>query len=709
MNTAGVGAVVQAGAVHGGVHVHRPAHDPVVPRQLPALPDQFVGRAAEIALLGQAPGAGPVLVSAIGGTGGIGKTWLVLRWAQDHLAAFPDGQLFVDLHGFSPDGTPMEPIAAVRGFLVALGVEPARIPVDLHAQTALYRTIVAGRRMLVVLDNAADSAQVEPLLPGGDSCTTVVTSRRTLHTLITRHGARHLPLDVLPDDEARALLVRRLGSRRADDNAEPVDHVIALCRGLPLALAVIASRALAHPQVSLGELVTDLRELGVDALAEDDPASSLPAVLSWSYRALPATHKSALGLLAIAPGADIGLPAAANLIGRPPAHARRVLRQLEEASLLRQDADGRYAMHDLVRSHAMAAALRDVPADERHQALLRVISFYLHTARQAKHLLVPAREALEVDPAPPGSTPLPLTDLRSAFDWFETEHRNLLAAQKTACDEGDEASWKLAWAMVNFHLRRGRCHEDLAAWRTALSSLERMPDPVGGIVVRIHLGDACSQLDLHREAAPHLHEALARARDAGLHGYEALAHLMIGRSHELQQQDHQALQHASEAVRLYTQVGNEPMRAFALNATGTYAANLGNYDLARRNCDEALVLHRKYGQESSQSHALDTLAYIDHRTGNHQRSIEIYRRALQMRLDIGHLHGAANILHRIGHPYLALGRRREARTAWQEARQMYRRQGRDREADQVDRLVARLASITDDHTITHLPDSPPRS
>ncbi|NUT51365.1 MAG: transcriptional regulator, SARP family protein, partial [Saccharothrix sp.] len=400
---------------------HAPATtSAVTPRQLPVTPAQFVGRHEELdlldaALLDQA-WTTTVVISAIAGAGGIGKTWLALHWAHRHAERFPDGQLFVDLRGFSPDGAPMEPAVAARGFLDALGVEPHRLPVDPHAQTALFRSLVEGRRMLVVLDNAATSDQVVPLLPGGTACTVVVTSRHRLPGLVARHGARPLSLDVLTDAEAHTVLVSALGAARVAEQRPAVAELVGMCGGFPLALGVIAARARAEPRLPLDRIVAELRESGLGALADEDPSANLPAVLSWSLRHLTGDQREVFAQLGVAPGPDISLAAAAGLTDRPQAEARQVLRVLQDASLVDRDVRGRYAMHDLVRAFATATA-QDLAEPVRRAALHRVVDFYLHTAHAAAHVLDPHRTPVPVDRPAPGARPSPPADEVAAMAW----------------------------------------------------------------------------------------------------------------------------------------------------------------------------------------------------------------------------------------------------------------------------------------------------
>lgn len=322
----------------------------VVPRQLPATPAPFTGRAGELARLSDVATPGTaVLIAAISGTGGIGKTWLALRWAHSHADQYPDGQLFVDLRGFSPDSAPMDPTVAVRGFLDALGVRPDCMPVDPSTREALYRSVMAGRKMLIVLDNAATTDQVVPLLPGDDTSTVLVTSRRTLSGLLIRHGAHDLSLDILTEPDAHALLARSVGKARIVADPTATTELIRLCGGFPLALGIVAARAHTHPAVPLADLAAELADLGLAALADEDPAASLPTVLSWSFRMLSPPAATLFGLLGITPGPDIGWQAAAFLAGLPEIQTRVVLRELEHASLVAQQVPGRYRMHDLIR------------------------------------------------------------------------------------------------------------------------------------------------------------------------------------------------------------------------------------------------------------------------------------------------------------------------------------------------------------------------
>ncbi|MGW5723008.1 ATP-binding protein [Amycolatopsis sp. NPDC003865] len=693
------------GVVHGNLNLHppppRPA--PTIPRQLPAAPGLFTGRTTELARLDcalthaatpQGQGA-TVLVSAVGGAGGIGKTWLALAWAYRHLERFPDGQLFVDLHGFSPTDEPVQPATAVRGFLDALGVEANRIPTDLDAQATLYRSLVAGRRMLIVLDNAATSDQVAPLLPGSPSCTVLVTGRHRLASLIDRHDARHLPLDVLPPEEARGLLAARLGADRVAAEPEAVNELIGLCGGHPLALSITARTAGTRPDVPLAEAAAELRELGLEALDHDtDPAASLPTVLSWSLRYLTDTQRTVFALLGIAPGPDTTPPATAALTALPDRLARRTLSGLENASLLERRPGGRYAMHDLVRRYATDTAHTTLPEQVREAALTRAGDFHLHTAHTADRLLDPHLVLVRPEPPAPGVHPHPLPDTAAALAWMDAEHATLLATQHTAATLGHHHTvWHLAWNLTTFHLRRGHRHDEVTTWQAALDAADHLPDTATRSRTHRHLGDACSRLGLHDQASTHLVEALDLALRHHDPAEQAHTHQTLAVAWERRRDDQQALEHAHHALDLYRAVDQPVWEACALSAVGWYAARLGRFDTAREHCQAALPLHRHHHNPDGEAVTLDSLGYIAHHAGDYHQALDHYHHALTLLRGVGAAYTVADTLDHVGHPHAALGRYEQARAVWREALQLYREQGRDADAERVQHQLDDL-----DHT-----------
>jgi DNA-binding SARP family transcriptional activator/tetratricopeptide (TPR) repeat protein len=660
-----------------------------VPRQLPAAPPGFAGRTAELAklttALDNAADAGDsAAVCAIAGAGGIGKTWLALQWAYQNLHRFPDGQLFVDLCGFSPEGQPLSAGAAIRGFLDALGVDLTGIPIELDAQAAQLRSLIATRRMLIVLDNALDATQVTPLLPGGCTVTVLVTSRAHLTGLITRHGARHMEIDVLAEPEAEALLAKRLGTERLADERDAVDDLLDCCAGFPLALSIIAGRAHTHPQLTLTALAAELRDARLDTLDDVDPVASLPAVLSWSYGALTDEQASMFGQLGMAPGPDTSLEAAASLSGLPAARAQPILRGLIRVSLLDQTRTGRYRMHDLIGAYAAGQAESDQPASARQTALQRVTGFYLHTAFAADRLLHPPRPSIDVGAPPPGCHPLPLSDRTAALEWFETEHRCLLATQQAAAAQGwHQAAWQLAWVMHTFHHRRGYRHDHLASWKVGQAAADRLDEPITRSLAYRLLGGATARAGAHDEALALFQQALTLAEQAEDLASQAHTHQILGWALAQRGDCRLALAHSTHALRLFRALGNPAWEAEALNAVGWYATQLGDHARAHSSCMAALALTRTHHDRDGEAATLDSLGYIAQRTGCHDEAIDYYQQARTLLRHLGNTYAQPSTLDRLGRSYEVAGRRDEARAAWREALRLYQAQQRYDAADLI--------------------------
>jgi len=381
----------------------------IVPRQLPAGAPHFAGRAAELAALTEmlsqgadvparatdAPGGGMVVISAIGGMAGVGKTALALEFAHRMAGRFPDGQLYLNLRGFEPSGEPLTAADAVRAFLNALQVPPAQVPATAEAQEGLYRSLLADRRMLIVLDNATDATQLRPLLPGRGGCLVVVTSRRQVAGLAATHGAHLLSLDVLPAAEARDLLTARLGTARAASEPEAIAELAELCSRLPLALSIAAALTAARPGLSLAALVAELQDQRrrLDVLDAGDATASVRAVFSWSYDRLSDPAARMFRLLGLHPGPDVTIPAAASMTGISRDDARQLMAELTGSNLLAEHVPGRFAFHDLMHAYAADQARRHDDGQESRAAVQRALNFYLQTAWAADRLLNPARES----------------------------------------------------------------------------------------------------------------------------------------------------------------------------------------------------------------------------------------------------------------------------------------------------------------------------
>jgi DNA-binding SARP family transcriptional activator/tetratricopeptide (TPR) repeat protein len=671
---------------------------PGVPRQLPAPPPLFTGRASELARLTAGPGgdgdpAGLPGISVVSGAGGVGKSWLALHWAHQHLELFPDGQLWVNLGGFAPAGEPVPAQTALRGFLDGLGVDPATIPAELEAAAALYRSVIAGKRMLVVLDNAATASQVIPLLPGSTGCAVLITSRRMLTGLVIGHGARSLNLDVLPGTEARELLARHLGVARLAAEPEATAELLASCAGLPLAISITAARAAAHPGFPLAVVAAELREAAtrLDTLEAADLTASVRATLSWSYHSLAPRAARVLGLLALAPGPGISLLAAASLTALTPAAARTTLRELEAVSLLHEDVPDHHRMHDLIRLHAAEQAGHDQPEAERTAARQRVIDFYLHTAVAAGRLLTPHRAPVELSPPAAGCIPYQPADVAAALAWLDTEHSALLAAQTMAITQGwHSRAWQLAWALSPYHQRQGDSRSELVTWQAGLTAAGHLRQPALEADARRWLGEAYGNVGLRAEALDQVTRALALAERLGDTARQAVNLWTMASIWEQQQDYHQALLYAIRSHQLFQTLDDPVREASALTTVGWYQARLGRLSLAATASHAALAMHRRHHYRAGEAGTLDTLGFIAARTGHTARAISYYNEAIAICHEVGHRRGESDILTRLAEVHAARGRYDDARSAWQRALALYQAQHRTIDAARVQQKLAPL-------------------
>ncbi|RSM99596.1 SARP family transcriptional regulator [Nonomuraea sp. WAC 01424] len=669
-----------------------------IPRQLPAPPQLFTGRTRELraltAALDEPAAPGDRMpISAIGGTGGIGKTWLALHWAHQQAERFPDGQLYVNLRGFAPGTQPVSPTMAVRGFLDALGVVPTAIPADPDAQAALYRSLVAGKRMLVVLDNAASSSQVIPLLPGDSTCAVLITSRNKLTSLVVTHGARLILLDVLGHTEARDLLMRHLGADRLATEPEVAHDLLRCCGGLPLALGIVAARVAAHPGRALSMFAQELvdHSTRLDALDAGEADLSVRAVFSWSYEALDTDAADLLGLLSLVPGPDISLSAAASLAALPLARAGAMLRRLDTAHLIQQHLPGRYRMHDLIRAYAAEQAHRSLAEATRVAALRRLVDFYVHTAYAGDRLQQQHREPISLDVPVDGCRPEPLADQAAALSWFEAEHACLLAAHRLADDQRwDTSVWQLAWALRTFHRRRGHGHEDLALWQVGLVAAERLGDLAVQIQAHRFLGSTWSELGRHDDAHRHLEHALALAEHTGDTTAEAHIHMALGWVEKARGASRPAADHLTRAAQLYRTLVNPVWEADALTTAGWFHAEAGRYDEALTECEDALRIYRKHDEPEGEADTLSSLGYIAHHTGRYTAALELYEQARVLFQGLGYSSNEADTLDRLGHTQVALDRPDQARRSWRQALSIYQAQQRTTDAERVQEQLAEL-------------------
>jgi DNA-binding SARP family transcriptional activator len=664
-----------------------------VPRQLPFVSAHFVGRARALAELDRlCRGVGPpaVVISAIGGMAGVGKTALAVHFAHQVAARFPDGQFYVNLRGFDPSGQPVSPQAAIRGFLDALAVPAEQIPADLDAQAGLYRSLLAGRRVLIVADNARDAAQVRPLLPGTPGSVVLITSRNRLPSLAAAEGASLIDLDVLTDAEARQLLAARLGRDRV--NAEPLAtaEIIARCGRLPLALAIAAAQAAARP-FPLSVLAAELADRRLDALAAgSDPSTDVRTVFSWSYLALRPAAARLFRLLGLHHGPDIAASAIASLAGQTASEVRPLLAELTRTSLLTEHRPGRYALHDLLGAYASQLARTEDSPAQRYAAVDRVLDYYLHSGHSAARLLDPLRDPITLIPPRRGVTPEAPDDRAGALAWFAAEHHVLVAAVRQATDHGlDSCAWQLAWTLKIFLDRRGHWHDQVAVQRAALAAAERLGDP--GTQARTHraLADACTQLRRFADAQAHLEQSLDLYCQAGDQVGQAHTHLSLTSMCSRQGRHAEAVSHSEQALDLYRAAGHRRGQASALNTLGWNHALLGDYRQALRHCQRALTLHTELGDRYGQANTWDSLGYANHHLGEHREAVACYQHALGLFRDVGDRKGEAISLAHLSDSWQASGDLRAARSACEQALVIFD----DLDHPDAGRLRAKLAAL----------------
>ncbi|MEV5442088.1 BTAD domain-containing putative transcriptional regulator [Streptomyces sp. NPDC052644] len=656
------------------------AGGPGFPRQLPGCVPHFVGRQEELRQLSaqlpapcapsgpsaasddsRAFGCGAPVVLVISGTAGVGKSALALHWAHQVAARFPDGQLYLNLRGFGPTGPPVTPEEALRGFLTALAVPAERIPDDPEAQSALLRTLLSERRVLMVLDNAHDAAQVRPLLPGSPGCAVVITSRHRLAALAVTSQARLVPLDVLSEDEAHDLLAARIGAARVLAEPQEARALIDQCARLPLALAVIAARALTRPGFPLGVLAAELRHLHqrLDALDAGEQDGNVRAVFSWSCRQLDPTDARVFRLLSQHPGGDIPLAVASAVTGLPPTRARASLTRLTETHLIAETAPGRYSFHDLLRAYAAEQALAVDGEQECAAALRRGLDHWLRTAYAAARCLSPVREIPGLDPVTAFE---PSDSYERAMAWFDTEHPGLMAAAAQAMTAGLPGhTWRLGLALADYFHRSGRWHDWTATQKNSLAAAALAGESVGQALVHCELGRAYVRLGRYAEARTELDRALTLQEQAeDLHGQAATLQTLSW-VYEREGDIRTGVDHARRALELRRATGDLAGQASALNNIGLCICQLGEYDEALSCCREALALHEVTGNRHLVADTWDSLGYIHRQRGAYREATDCYRQALDQHRQLGNRYDEANVLRELAVVQEAAGDPRAAR------------------------------------------------
>lgn len=640
------------------------------PAQLPAAPAFFTGRQAELdtlhALLPKPDGQSVApSVAVIGGVPGVGKTTVALHFAHQVTELFPDGQLFADLRGFGPGGDIVEPADVLQGFLTALGVHPTAVPARTGARSALLRTVLAKRRVLLVLDNARDEQQVRPLLPGASGCMALVTSRNQLHGLVATAGARTLTLGVPPLADGREALAQRLGTPRVDAEPEAVEDIVRLCAHLPLALSIAAARAALHPDFSLRSLAEDMRadEGSLDVFGGTDTTADVRAVFSWSYRALTPQAARLFRLLALHPGPEISAAAAASLAGLPLAATRRLLSELTRTRMVDEPAMGRFVFHDLLRVYATELAHEHETPTARTEALNRMYDHYLQTASLGgPSLCHPPRSP--VPPPVPGVVPEPLAEEHQLVPWYATEHAVLKAVLRQAADTGfDEHASYLAWRLQGYLDAQGRSPEAAAILSAALETAERGGDRIEQARLHRALAGCLGRMEQYTEAMGHLKTA-ADLLDGSDESVERI-HVLLSSGALLHRTGHDenAFAHCLEALALARHRSDPLLEADASNAVGWLLSVLGRHREALSYCRQSIAGFRQLGIPQRESYAWDSLGHVHHLLGDHREAVVCYRAALTLMERTGDSYTRVGTLLRLSDTHLVAGDRKAARSA----------------------------------------------
>jgi DNA-binding SARP family transcriptional activator/tetratricopeptide (TPR) repeat protein len=650
------------------------------PAQLPMAVLGFVGRDRELAELDAMLDPRTSVVAAISGTAGVGKTSLAVHWAHRTADRFPDGQLYANLHGYSPDGRALDPVEVLGTFLAALGVPPGQFPAGIDGRAALFRGQLVGRRLLVLLDNARSADQVRPLLPATPGCLAVVTSRDTLAGLVAVEGARPVMLDLLPARDARQLLAVRLGAGRLEAESVAAEEIIARCARLPLALAVVAARAATRKHLPLATFAAELSEAdhGLQTVATD-----VRTVLSWSYRALSQDAARLFRLLGLHPGPDVTVPAAASLAGVPVPRARQLLAELDHAQLLVEHAAGRYASHDLLRAYAAELASAGEAGDAA--ARRRMLDYYLHAACAASRSLQPFRhQVLPARPVPGVVAEEPA----DALGWFGAEYPVLLGVHRLAGRDGaDTHCWQLAWALEEFLDRQAYWLYELACGEAAVAAAERLADADAVARSERILARAHSSLGHPEQAIEHLRRALGLfERLADLDG-QATCHLNMCLVYSRNERRPEGNAEAERAIDLYRRTGSRRGEALALDSIAFNLSMLGEPLLALERCTEALGIFREVKDPFGEALALDSIGHALHRLGRVREAISHYERAVALFRELGDRINEAESLGRLGEAFRDAGDSAAARNAWQRALDLYIRL----DHPDTDRLRANLA------------------
>jgi DNA-binding SARP family transcriptional activator len=670
-----------------------------VPAELPADIADFTGRSAQVEELrglldgsggGGSPGA--VRVAVVMGSGGLGKTALAVHTAHHLASQFPDGQLYVNLLGAT---TPAEPGEVLARFLRDLGVDGARIPVGLEERAGQYRTRLAGKRVLVLLDDARDAAQVAPLLPGSASCAVLITSRHAMPELI---GAKVMDLEVLPEAEARELFTAMVGQRRADASPSATEGVLTACAGLPLAIRIAGARLAARggwSVAALGERLADERRR-LDELRVGNLAVRASFEVSFATLARPAgpgtiDPTAAFRLLGLWTGPSFSLPAAGALLGHGERATSDALEVLVDAHLLETPASDRYRFHDLLRVYAADRARTEESPQDQREAIARLLSWYTHTTENAARVISAQHARVPLGPPPGEIHPLEFGSLEDALEWCELERAGIVAASQLAAASGmHEIAWKLPAAALSYFYRRSHWPEWITTHRSGLDSARSMGDLLAEAWMLNNLGIAYG-VQRMEEAVSCFELALARYRELGDTDGESRAANNVANSYFDMRRFEQALKAAQQSLAVQRLAGNAYGVGVALGVLGASYRELGRLDAATEHLRQALDIFRELQDQDAESDALSDLGETYLLLDRTSEAIACLRESLDIQKAIGSRYSQAATLQHLGQAQRITGDLRAARASFAEALQLLADLGDQEGAAKIRRELAEIS------------------
>lgn len=638
------GGAVQAGTIHGDIHFHADSTTVPVPQQLLPAPAYFTDRESELAELDAILVPGERMLAVLAGPGGIGKTALAIQWAHRAHDRFPDGQIYVDLGGFSGE-TPMSSEEALGLFLRSLGVAPQRVPADLAEQAALYRSLTAGKSLLVLLDNARAATQVRPLLPNSSSSAVVVTSRTRLVDLVV-DGGRLLDIRPMAASSAVTLLAKTLGGNRIADEPDRAEALVDLCGGLPIAVRVAAARLAARPKWSVGRVVSELADEQLRlAMLSPSQELSVQATFDLSYRALDERTAVVYRRLALHPGQTFGPAVAASLLGQGLAEAFCLIEELVDSSLLEEIAEDRYRFHDLLKLHARQQADKQDHHEDRDSALRHVLEWYLAGAMVADNIVTPHRRRLDYTfRANPTEQPR-FADRDEALSWLELERANLITAGQVSLARGwPDLAWHLSDVLWPLLLHRKHYHDRVEIDMRGVEAARRWRNAFAEADMLKRLGRVCTTLGRYREAEEHLRGSVAVATASG--DQRGVADALEGLALLCADADRMtdAAVEFTKLVELNRALSADRSLALSLIHLGTALSRIGRNAEALTHLSESKVIFEHLAEPDPYNSArvLVAQAWVHCRAQDFVRAGEVAEKALGMMRYVGSHDGLAH-------------------------------------------------------------------